>query len=182
MTTTTPPTTTPPTPPTAATAPSPTPPLAPAPTPAPAPAPTPSLFARLYAEVQQFYAHHFHLLDAGAAEEWAATFTEDGFFHPETLPEPVSGRAALAAGVRRTHEELAAAGVQRRHWHGMVSVMPREGAEVLDVRCYALIFSTPRGGSAELRMTCVCEDVLVRVDGTWQVKERRVTRDDRPTA
>ncbi|SEB30909.1 SnoaL-like domain-containing protein [Streptomyces misionensis] len=141
---------------------------------------SPDTFARLYSEVQQFYADHFQLLDSGAADEWAATFTEDGFFHPETLPEPVRGRAALAAGVRKVHQELTEAGEQRRHWHGMVSVVPREGAEVLDVRCYALVFATPQGGAPSLRLTCVCEDVLVRVDGTWQVSERRVTRDDRP--
>ncbi|WP_399930721.1 nuclear transport factor 2 family protein [Streptomyces kanamyceticus] len=139
-------------------------------------------FAQLYAEVQQFYAHHFHLLDAGLAEEWAQTFTEDGFFHPETLPEPVRGRAALTAGVRRTHQDLVAAQEQRRHWHGMVSVVPRDGADVLDVRCYALVFATPKGGASALRLACVCEDVLVRAEGTWQVKERRVTRDDRPGA
>lgn len=139
-------------------------------------------FARLYAEVQQFYARHFHLLDSGDAEGWAATFTEDGFFHPETLPEPVSGRAALAAGVRTAHQGLLDDGLQRRHWHGMVCVEPRQDAEVLDVRCYALIFTTPRGGSPALHLTCVCEDVLVRVDGCWQVRERRVTRDDMPAA
>lgn len=137
-------------------------------------------FAQLHTEVQQFYAHHFHLLDSGRAEEWAATFTEDGFFHPETLPEPVQGRAALTAGVRRTHRELTDAGEQRRHWHGMVSVVPRDGAEILDIRCYALIFATLRGGTSTLRMACVCEDVLVRVGDEWQVKERKVTRDDLP--
>ena len=135
-------------------------------------------FAQIYSEVQQFYAHHFHLLDSGAAQEWAETFTEDGFFHPETLPEPVRGRAALAAGVARSHQELAEAGERRRHWHGMVSVTPRDDARVLDVRCYALIFTIPRGGTPSLRLTCVCEDVLVRVGEAWQVKERRVTRDD----
>jgi 3-phenylpropionate/cinnamic acid dioxygenase small subunit len=135
-------------------------------------------FATVYAEVQQFYAHHFQLLDSGAAKAWADTFTEDGFFHPETMPEPVAGREALASGVARTHQGLIDAGEQRRHWHGMVSVVPREGGEVLDVRCYALIFATPKGGTSALRMTCVCEDVLVRVNDEWQVKERRVTRDD----
>lgn len=135
--------------------------------------------AQLHSEVQQFYARHFHLLDSGDAEGWANTFTEDGFFHPETLPEPVRGRAALTAGVTRTHQDLVAAGEQRRHWHGMVAVTPREGTDdVLDVRCYALIFATPRGGTSALRLSCVCEDVLVRAGDSWQVKERRVTRDD----
>ena len=138
----------------------------------------PSL-AELYAEVQQFYARHFHLLDAGRAQEWARTFTADGWFWPQVLPEPVRGRQALAAGVARTHEALAAKGEQHRHWHGMVDVCPREDG-ALAVRCYALIFATPAGGTPRLQLTCVCEDVLVREDGDWKVAQRRVTRDDLP--
>ncbi|MFE2690627.1 nuclear transport factor 2 family protein, partial [Streptomyces mirabilis] len=58
-------------------------------------------FAALYAEIQQFYARHMHLLDSGATDEWAADFTEDASFSVPTLPAPVSGRDALASGVRR---------------------------------------------------------------------------------
>ncbi|KOG87807.1 nuclear transport factor 2 family protein [Streptomyces varsoviensis] len=134
-------------------------------------------FGRIYAEVQDFYARHFHLLDAGRAEEWARTYTEDGYFHPEVLDRPVQGHAALTEGVRRTHAELTAKGAQRRHWHGMVAVAPRD-ADTLDVRCYALVFETPRGGASALRMSCVCEDVLVRDGGDWKIRERKVTRDD----
>ena len=109
----------------------------------------------LYTEVQQFYARHFHLLDAGRAAEWAETFTVDGWFWPRTLPEPVRGRAALTAGVRRTHERLAEAGEQHRHWHGMVDVRPRDDGD-LDVRCYALIYVIPRGEAPRLHLSCVC--------------------------
>lgn len=134
-------------------------------------------FAEIYAEVQQFYARHFQLLDSGQAEAWADTFTEDGYFAPETLPEPVRGREALAAGVAKSYAELEAAGEQRRHWHGMVAV-DQAADGTLRVRCYALIFSTLAGGHPELRLTCLCEDVLVKVGGAWQVRSRHVTRDD----
>lgn len=134
-----------------------------------------------YTEVQNFYAHHFQLLDSGKAEEWAQTFAEDGFFWPQTLPEPVRGRAELTVGVRAEQDRLREAGEQRRHWHGMVAVTPREDG-TLHVRCYALIFSTPKGGKPALHMTCVCEDVLVREAGELKVLERRVTRDDLPAA
>ncbi|HEY8533043.1 MAG TPA: nuclear transport factor 2 family protein [Micromonospora sp.] len=130
-----------------------------------------------YCEIQQFYAEHMQLLDSGRAEEWAATFTEDGVFRVPTLPEPVRGRPALAAAVRKTHAALAAAGEVHRHWHGMLNVRPTpDGA--YHVRCYALVFATPRGGEPRLHRTCVCEDILVRVDGKFQVRERTVTRDD----
>ncbi|MFB6555105.1 MULTISPECIES: nuclear transport factor 2 family protein [unclassified Streptomyces] len=132
----------------------------------------------VYAEVQQFYAHHMHLLDAGDGEGWALTFTEDGSFAPPSLPEPVVGRHALATGVNKAAAALAEAGEVHRHLLSMVSVEPRQDGE-LSVRSYAQIIATPRGGSPRLHLMCVCDDVLVRVDGELKVRERRVTRDDR---
>jgi 3-phenylpropionate/cinnamic acid dioxygenase small subunit len=132
---------------------------------------------RLQAEINQFYAQHLYLLDTGRADEWADTFAEDGVFAPPSLPAPVKGRAALAAAVRRTAAELAAAGETHRHWHGMVHVTPEEDGTVR-VRCYALVYATPRGGEPRIHRACVCHDVLVRVDGEWRVRERVVTRDD----
>jgi len=138
----------------------------------------PSAPTDLYVQVQQFYARHFQLLDSGDAAGWADTFTEDGWFWPSTLPEPVRGRAALLAGVRATHARLAEMGEQHRHWHGMTHVT-EAGPDALRVRCYAQIFAIPAGGQARLQLHCVCEDLLVRsADGDWQVAERRVTRDD----
>ncbi|MFE1830292.1 nuclear transport factor 2 family protein [Streptomyces yangpuensis] len=139
---------------------------------------TSSSFDALYAEVQQFYADHMHLLDAGDGAGWAQTFTEDGSFAPPSLPEPVVGRAALAAGVDKAAAALAEAGEVHRHLLGMVSVRPCEDG-ALSVRSYAQIIATPRGGSPRLHLMCVCEDVLVRVDGELKVRERRVSRDDR---
>ncbi|MEW2353524.1 nuclear transport factor 2 family protein [Spirillospora sp. NPDC029432] len=133
----------------------------------------------IYAEVQQFYARHMQLLDAGEAEEWAMTFTEDGVFAPPSLPEPIRGRANLAAGARKAAEERAAAGETHRHWQGMIAVDPRPD-ESLHVTCYTQVLVTPRNGSTRLHLMCVCRDVLVRENGRLLVRERRVTRDDRP--
>ncbi|MCX5199462.1 nuclear transport factor 2 family protein [Streptomyces sp. NBC_00249] len=132
-----------------------------------------------YAQVQQFYAEHMQLLDAGSVDAWALTFTEDAVFDVPTLPAPMRGREALRESLRRTTEELAAAGVQRRHWHGMVAVFP-QGDGTLRVRCYALVFSTPQGQQPALHRVCVCEDVLVREEGRLLVRTRKVTRDDLP--
>ncbi|BDM71261.1 hypothetical protein HEK616_47480 [Streptomyces nigrescens] len=136
------------------------------------------LSADAYAEIQQFYARHMQLLDAGEAEAWAATFTEDGSFAPPSLPEPIRGRAQLAAGVRRAAAELAEAGERHRHLLGTHAVDVGADGELL-VRSYAQIIATPRNGQPRLHLMCVCEDVLVRRDGTLRVRERRVTRDDR---
>ncbi|MFH9138825.1 nuclear transport factor 2 family protein [Streptomyces sp. NPDC017524] len=132
----------------------------------------------VYAEVQQFYARHMHLLDSGDGEGWALTFTEDGSFAPPSLPEPVVGRDALATGVNQAAAELSRAGEVHRHLLSMVSVEPREDGG-LGVRSYAQIIATPRSGSPRLHLMCVCDDVLVRVEGELKVRERRVTRDDR---
>ncbi|GIG63089.1 hypothetical protein Lfu02_74610 [Longispora fulva] len=138
-----------------------------------------SALAELRAEVEQFYATHFHLLDSGAAEEWALTFTEDGAFHPPSGADPVRGRAALTAGVGAGYQRLLEAGEVHRHWHGMVAV-EAAGDGTVRAKCYALILATPVGGTARVHLTCVCEDVLVRDGEKLLVAERRVTRDDLP--
>jgi hypothetical protein len=134
-------------------------------------------FGELYAEVQQFYAHHMHLLDDGRADEWADRFTPDGTFFAPTMPAPTTGRAQLAAAVRQAHQAHVEIGEQRRHWHGMLSVEPREDGSYL-VTCYAQVIHTPRGGTSRIHRACVCRDVLVRAEDGLQIRERVVTRDD----
>ncbi|MFG2760531.1 nuclear transport factor 2 family protein [Streptomyces wuyuanensis] len=135
--------------------------------------------AQVVTEVQQFLARHMHLLDDGDADGWARTFTEDGVFAPPSLARPVRGRGELAAGVRKSAAALAEAGEVHRHVLTMVVVDPQDD-ETLRVRSYAQIIATPRGGEPRLHLMCVCEDVLVRENGELLVRERRVTRDDRP--
>lgn len=136
-------------------------------------------FADLYAEVQQFYAHHMHLLDSGAGEEWAAGFTEDGSFAPPSAPAPIRGRATLAVGATRAKAELDEIGEQHRHLLLSLDVEPRPDGTIA-ARSYAQIVATPRGGSTRIHLMCVTYDVLVREDGRLLIKDRRVTRDDQP--
>ncbi|MEV4754168.1 nuclear transport factor 2 family protein [Micromonospora sp. NPDC049559] len=135
--------------------------------------------AETYAQVQQFYARHMHLLDAGAADEWARTFTEDGMFAPPSLPEPVRGRAALAAGLRESAARLARTGEVRRHCVMMIDVRPQSDGS-LRVRSYTQVVATTPAEGSRLLLMCACHDVLVWQDGQLLVQERRVTRDDRP--
>ncbi|WP_199510894.1 nuclear transport factor 2 family protein [Nucisporomicrobium flavum] len=131
----------------------------------------------LYAEVQQFYSRQMRMLDDGVVDGWAESFTEDGVFSANAHPEPAVGRAAITAGARQAHAALTEQGIQRRHWLGMLDVEPQPDGTI-NARSYALILSTPRGGTAQVQLSCVCEDVLVRADGRLLVRERRVTRDD----
>jgi hypothetical protein len=131
----------------------------------------------LYSRVQQFYAEQMQLLDLGAAQEWADTFTEDGVFAANGQPAPVRGRAAITAAVHATNERLAKEGVAHRHWLGMLTVRPQSDG-TLKTRSYALVLEVPRGGDARIHRSTVCEDVLVPIDDSWQVRHRAVTRDD----
>jgi 3-phenylpropionate/cinnamic acid dioxygenase small subunit len=133
--------------------------------------------ASVYCEIQDFYARQMQLLDQGQTQEWAATFTEDGVFSANAQPAPVRTRAAIAVGAAKASADLAAKGVQRRHWLGMVSVrQQRDG--VVSAQCYALVIMTPRGGQPTIGASTACNDILVRQGGDWKVRERTVTRDD----
>ncbi|MCX4457450.1 nuclear transport factor 2 family protein [Streptomyces sp. NBC_01340] len=134
-------------------------------------------FAALYAEIQQFYARHMHLLDSGATDEWAADFTEDASFSVPTLPAPVSGRDALASAVRRTADANAASGEQHRHWPGVFDIRPQEDGSVV-VHSYTTVYASPRGGESRVHRVCTCTDVLVRQGGRLLVRTREVARDD----
>jgi hypothetical protein len=139
-------------------------------------APVSPIDADGYHRIQQFYASQMHLLDEGRARQWAETFAPEGVFAANAQPEPVRGRAAIAAAAARTAAGLAADGVQRRHWIGMLDAAA-DGDKVR-VRSYALIFETPAGGAPSLRMSTLCIDTLIPEADSWLVLERVVTRDD----
>ncbi|MET9564936.1 nuclear transport factor 2 family protein [Streptomyces tauricus] len=139
----------------------------------------PTAPADVYAEVQHFYARQMRDLDSGEAESWAGTFTEDGAFKPPSLPEPVRGRPALTEGARQAAAGLASAGETHRHYVGMLTVTPADDGS-LTAESLVSIVAVPRGGPARLHLVCVCRDVLVREAGELLVKDRVVTRDDRP--
>ncbi|MGV4988786.1 nuclear transport factor 2 family protein [Streptomyces sp. NPDC001709] len=134
-------------------------------------------FGALYARIQQFYAHQMQLFDDHDAERWAGTFTEDAVFVVPTLDEPVRGRAALAANVRRNKVQQERSGEQLRHWIGMLDVRQQADGTVR-TRAYALVYATPSGGESRVSRVCVLEDVLVRSRGKWRTRSRLVTRDD----
>nr|WP_280117712.1 nuclear transport factor 2 family protein [Streptomyces cinereoruber] len=126
--------------------------------------------------MQRFYAEQMRHLDEGRAEEWAATFTEDGVFAQNSGAEPVRGRAAIAAAVRAGRARLAADPQRRRHVFGMLTVDPAADGAVR-ARSYAQVLATPPGGPTVLHLSAVCEDELVPVDGGWAVRHRRVDHD-----
>lgn len=134
----------------------------------------------LHDSVQRFYAEQMHLLDAGATDEWAATFTDSGVFDGNGLAEPVRGRTAIAVSAGASRRKLDESGVVHRHWLGMVRVQP-VGDDTVLASSYALVIATERGGESRIHRSTVCEDVLVRDGDGWLVRERYVTTDHLPT-
>ncbi|NUT48843.1 MAG: nuclear transport factor 2 family protein [Saccharothrix sp.] len=128
-----------------------------------------------YVGIQRFYARHMHALDAGDVDAWADTLTEDVVFS-HNGGEPRRGRDVVAARMGEISDDLAERGVTRRHWVGMLDTRRRDGRTV-DVRCYALVFETPRGGLLTLRTSTVCDDVLLRTDTGWLLDARRMSHD-----
>lgn len=132
--------------------------------------------AELYVGVQRFYAEQMRLLDEQRAEEWAATFAEDGVFEQNTGPAPVRGRAAIAEAVRRNLARLSDSPRQRRHVFSMLTVEPGPH-DTLRTRSYAQVLDTPPGGPTVLHASTVCEDELVPDGDGWRVRHRRVAHD-----
>ncbi|MDT9694644.1 nuclear transport factor 2 family protein [Streptomyces sp. P17] len=132
----------------------------------------------VHGRISQFYARQMRLLDEGAVEEWADTFTEDAVFEEPSLPEPLKGRPVLVEAARRRVGALAAQGRVRRHWLGMLEVS--EGAEpgVLHTRYYALALSTAAGeGVPSFHSSTVAEDLLEPYGEAFLVRHRSVRHD-----
>lgn len=133
----------------------------------------------LLAEVHQLYGRQSHLIDEGAAAEWAATFTAAGEFHSPSYPEPVVGSAALTGFAHRFAENAAAAGEVHRHVLTNIAVA-HAGGEELEVRAYLQIVATRIGGESRLVRLTTLTDRVVREDGQWRIARRTVRRDDAP--
>lgn len=129
------------------------------------------------AEIHQLYARQSHLIDEGAAAEWAATFAVDGEFHSPSYPAPVVGSVALTEFARRFADGASAAGEVHRHVLTNLAVAPLdEGA--LEVRAYLQIVATRSGGDSRLVRFVTLTDRVIREGGQWRIARRTIRRDD----
>ncbi|MFJ8816138.1 MULTISPECIES: nuclear transport factor 2 family protein [Amycolatopsis] len=131
--------------------------------------------ARVYAEVQHFFARQIRLLDAADVEGFAATFTEDGRMHHASRDDDVRGRAAIVESLRANFAQHQ--GVVPRHWFDKLLIEP-SGEDTVTVSYYALVTLTHADGSVTLLPTCLVDDVLVVRDGQLLTQSRSITRDD----
>jgi SnoaL-like domain len=132
--------------------------------------------AKLYAEIQNFYARHMALIDQGSVDAWVETFTEDATISNNTNPRPAHGREEIVSVIRRTQAALEAQGIQHRHWVGMMVLDQLDDATV-QASSYAMIVATRKGGTPMVDRSTLCSDELVRVNGDWQIRSRKVKHD-----
>ena len=132
----------------------------------------------MHHEVQEFYARQMWLLDSGAPDRWACTFTEDGVFAESGRGDPLVGRSAIAIAAARRAEALAADGVARRHWLGML-VVDDHGDGVATTSYSAMSILIPRSGPPRVFSGTRARDVLVRTIAGFEVRHRVVTHDGR---
>ena len=128
-------------------------------------------------EVVHFYSRQMRLLDEGLVDEYAQTFTADAVFTADARPAPQQGREQILAGAKAAADALAEAGVQNRHWLGMVEAVEQQDGTVHAAH-YAIVFRTQLGGRPEVQLTASARDVLVRCPEGFQVRLRQVHRDD----
>jgi hypothetical protein len=132
--------------------------------------------ADVYSRIDQFYAMQMQALDDGDIAGWIETFTDDGIFVSNGLPDPVAGREQLATLGEETVARLTAKGAIRRHFVFNVIVEPA-ATGVLRTRAYVPVFDTIDGVTT-LTTSTVMRDELVSSDDGLLVRHRTVTRDD----
>lgn len=123
------------------------------------------------------YAVH---MDAGDFDALAAIFAEDAGYDiepdPGIVPVPVRGRAAIPKILSDRYAEVSQV-AQRRHLITNVA-FDKLLVDEASTRCFLTILSIPKaGGPVELRGTGVYVDKLARINGSWQITDRRLVVD-----
>lgn len=122
-------------------------------------------------EILQLYARQSLLIDEGAAAEWADTFTPDGRFDSPSYPGPVEGRDNLIAFAER----FAAGSTGARHVVTNAHLLGSPSSDKCAARAYLLIVRTGTSGEVQILRLTTIDDELVRADGQWRIRSRRVT-------
>lgn len=124
--------------------------------------------------VTDLYATQSVAIDEGDVAAWAATYSHDGSFFSPTYGEVVVGSAALIEFGERVYAQIAAEGIQQRHWVSNVVV----DAEAGTARAYMMIIRTGLDGEATLLRHITVEDELIFDEaGSLKVQSRRVRWD-----
>ena len=130
--------------------------------------------AELYVEVQQFYANQMRLLDNLKIEDYAATFTPDGWIEHAHRNERAEGRATMIAGMYAALPRYK--GVVVRHWFDHLVIDEADDGS-LKVSYYTLVTRVDSDGHVVFEPTFTIDDVLVRINGVLHTKSRYIVKD-----
>ena len=128
-------------------------------------------------EIRDLYSRYNAYVDTGAYESWAACFTEDGQFLPAVA---TGGRAAIAAlGKTRFETRPSQAWREPQHWNS--NLILSGDANAATALCYIMrLVKMKDSGESVANVLGMYEDTLVKVDGRWLFKARKVTQDTLP--
>ncbi|HEU5473636.1 MAG TPA: nuclear transport factor 2 family protein [Actinophytocola sp.] len=133
----------------------------------------------LHNELSQFYADHMAALDRGDTAGFARGFVPEATFAASGFDRLVFGREQIEAAAAAGVEQRARDGITHRHLMSMLRVVPRT-AWLVRATSYVLVIETGTTGTSGIYASTLCEDILVRRDDRWQIRARKVTRDDKP--
>jgi len=108
-------------------------------------------------DIQQTYARYYHTIDAGDAEGWADTFTEDGEFNG------IKGRAALIENRKKSGPS------KTRHVVSNLVLTPTE--EGAKGSLYVFIFD-PQQVPVKINSYSRYDDTLVKTPQGWRFKTK----------
>lgn len=127
-------------------------------------------------EILELASRYAHAIDRRAAEEWADCFTDDGVMMSGN-GNRVEGRAAFIEHMRKAK----ASGKQVRHW-GCNHIIEGEG-DLARLRMYLMAVDVGPNASTDAGPNLIpyvmghYDDTVVRVNGRWKFKQRRITFD-----
>lgn len=132
------------------------------------------LSAQDHVDIQNLYARYNHASDAGAADDYAACFTDDGVLQIDPLGVTVQGRTSLV--IYKQKDAAGRGGRYRRHWNGSLH-LEQIDADTARGRCYFHGFNGVPGQPPALADAGVYDDRIVRVAGAWKFARRHITLD-----
>ena len=141
---------------------------------------------RLWLEVCQLQNNYVHAIDSGRLEEWPRYFTEDGVYtiiskenEDRGLPAPIihcrNQRMMRDRIMALRHANIYEAH-SYRHALGGIVVESATDDEIVTVSSY-IVVNTGAAGESVVYQTGIYRDRIVKQDGRWLFREKRVVYD-----
>ena len=129
--------------------------------------------------IRELYARYNAYVDTGAYDDWAACFTEDGVFSPAVES---GGRAAIAAiGKARFEARASQPWKQPQHWNSNLLFSADSNESSATAICYIMRLVTMKDSLETVaNVLGIYQDHIVKQEGRWLFRSRKVTQDTLP--